>query len=499
LPKKITHRPFAPFESGLLPKLDLTETSAVLKLLITEELMNPIRYARVLAIAALLLVTSENLGRFRAAADDDAPALTGRIVAVGIPGASAISAVGTFLPGGPIHDNATLAAFTQPGKVLDHARIVVGSTSNFGEPVARADQLPGSFLSIDPRGADTLVIPPDFAAGGGQASALGGSVQMYSAQNTAFLNSISSPNAPTANFTGVTNPLGMSINNAFGRLWPANAPYGLAGIGTSTIDDPQGLPLKGAPAPNLIGGVYAGDLTNRVPQVIPGALNAGAVGTAFLGHSPDPVTHTRAVFAVVEADGSIVQEHTQLGLDGLAPAGTISPLLGQEHGSEENPDANNHGATPRLGVLLNYSPTRFLYVSEPFANSIVKIELTDDGKVFHIGNVQRFYSDALNKPIDLAPVVNETSNPNWASNTTLDEGSDFYVANRGNNTIVRMTQDGAVVSVRRVRYAEGRPLEPARLNGIAISPDFTRIWVTVTGPIRGQDGQNGAVLELPTF
>lgn len=130
--------------------------------------MNRIRYGRVLAIAVLLFVGSGNFARFTVAADDDdAPALRGRLVAVGIPGASAISAVGTFLPGGPIHDNATLAAFTQPGRVLDPARIVVGSTSNFGEPLARADQLPGSFLSIDPRGTDTLVVPPDFAAGGG--------------------------------------------------------------------------------------------------------------------------------------------------------------------------------------------------------------------------------------------------------------------------------------------------------------------------------------------
>jgi len=38
------------------------------------------------------------------------------------------------------------------------------------------------------------------------------------------------PGAVTAGFTGVSNPLGLSINNAFGRLWPANAPYGLGGI-----------------------------------------------------------------------------------------------------------------------------------------------------------------------------------------------------------------------------------------------------------------------------
>jgi hypothetical protein len=127
------------------------------------------------------------------------------------------------------------------------------------------------------------VIPPDFASGGGQSSTFGGLVQLYSAGNPAFLNSINNPNAPTAGFTGVSNPLGLSINNAFGRPWPANAPYGLLGIGSSTILDPAGEPLAGAPNPTLIGGVYAGNLTNRVPQAIPGALNTGAVETALLG------------------------------------------------------------------------------------------------------------------------------------------------------------------------------------------------------------------------
>jgi len=62
--------------------------------------------------------------------------LKGRIVALGIAGASAISPVGTFLPGGPIHDNPIFAAYTQPGRILDPVRILVGSTSNFGAPVA---------------------------------------------------------------------------------------------------------------------------------------------------------------------------------------------------------------------------------------------------------------------------------------------------------------------------------------------------------------------------
>jgi hypothetical protein len=112
------------------------------------------------------------------------PVLEGRLVAVGIPRASAVAPVGTFLPGGPIQ--AKFGQYTQPGKILDPKRILVGSTSNFGEPLADRNQLPGSFLSIDPTGGAVLVIPPDFASGGGQSSTPGGLVQLYSAQNPAF-------------------------------------------------------------------------------------------------------------------------------------------------------------------------------------------------------------------------------------------------------------------------------------------------------------------------
>src|SRR5215471_15477925 len=105
-----------------------------------------------ITIAAALLITAIagiNAGKADGEGDDQPP-IRGRIVALGIPGASAISAVGAFLPGGPIHDNPALAAFTMPGRVLDPVRILVGSTSNFGAPVAHAGQLTGSFLSMDP-------------------------------------------------------------------------------------------------------------------------------------------------------------------------------------------------------------------------------------------------------------------------------------------------------------------------------------------------------------
>jgi hypothetical protein len=427
---------------------------------------------------------------------DDIMAVQGRIVAVGIPGASTISGVGTFLPGGPIHDKPNFAAFTQPGKILDPTRILVGSQSNFGAPLANPAQSEGSFLSIDPNGNDTLVVPGDFASADGQATTLGGRVQMYTAQSPAFLNGINNPGAVTAGFTGASNPLGLSINNAFGRLWPANAPFGLEGIGTSTILDPNGVGLAGAPNAQA-GGVFADNLTPRLPsQVIPGALNTGAVGTAFLGHSPD--SSTRAVFSVVLADGSLVQEHTGKAVDGLAVAGTVSPLIGRHHDDDGDRD-EHHGVSPRLGVVFNWEPTRILYVSEPFENRITVMDITDDGMVFHATNVRHFHSPALDKPVDLAPVTIETTDPNFSSNTTLDKNSDFYVANSGNNTIVRMRQDGSVASVRRVRLADGRSLGGGRLNGIATSPDGSRIWVTVTGRLPGTHGEAGAVLELPAF
>ena len=255
----------------------------------------------------------------------------------------------------------------------------------------------------------------------------------------------------------------------------------------------------------MIGGVYAGSLTDRdqvyaSPQIIKGALNTGAVGTALLGPSPDGTC--KAVFAVVTADGAIVQEHTLKGVDGLAPPGTVKPLQGQSW------DRPNHNVEPRLGVLMNpYVPSGApagtvlqLFVSEPFNNTIAVINLvvfgTAPNQVFQTSSVSRIYSFELNMPVDLAPVVIDTDDPMWAGNTTLDEGSDFYVANRGDNTIVRMQQDGTVVAVRRVTVDRG-PLNDVRLNGIATSTDGKKIYVTFTRPV--YSAYQGGVLEMPAF
>jgi hypothetical protein len=482
-------------------------------------------------LGILALVTGIAVIDGKAAWAQGIPRLDARVIAINIPGASAVSQVGTFLPSTPpippVPFTCTLphpipALFpsyiqsTPQSAVLDPKRILVGSRSNFGAPLAVGVGQEGSFLSIDPSGPDSLSVPPNFAQSGNQASTLGGAVQMFSANSPTWLNGVNNPQAKTASYTGVSNPLGLSNNNAFGRLWPANAPTGDSGVGSSSILDPTGQPLSSSPkasAPNfLIGGVYANSLTNRnmvfaPSQVISGSLSTGAVGTAFLGPSPDGTC--RAVFSVVTADGAIVQEHTQKGLDGIAPKGTVKPLLGMSW------DLPNQGVEPRLGVLMNpYTKTQFaawqLFVSEPFNNTIAVINLvvfgTAPNQVFGLStptssSVTRISSPSLKLPVDLAPVRRDADSATWASNTTLDDGSDFYVANRGNNTIVRMSQaTGSVVAIRRVTI-DSIPLDNFAINGIATSvdgatsADASKIYVTFTTPTNLQ----GGLLEVPAF
>jgi hypothetical protein len=466
----------------------------------------------IVALAAGIAVMDGDAARSQAISQ-----IKARVIATGIPGASAISQVGTFLnnPVPPACANPIPNLFPQytvSGAVLDPKRILVGSVSNFGAPGTLGQD--GSFLSIDPSGPGILKVPRNFAQSIPSApppppppfvppiqpSALGGAVQMFSANSPQWLNGVNNPLAKTASYTGVSNPLGLSNNNAFGRLWPANAPFGDSGVGSSSILDPTGLPLASPPAtaPNkLIGGVYVGNQTNRdvvttqLSQVIAGSLSRGAVGTAFLGPSPDGTC--KAVFSVVTADGAIVQEHTLKGLDGIAPAGTVQPLLGRSW------DPPNQAVEPRLGVLMNpyTGAAPQLFVSEPFNNTIAVVSLVIDPSnlVFGLGPVTRIRSPSLNLPVDLAAVQRDADSVTWASNTTLDDGSDFYVANRGDNTIVRVGQHGSVVAVRRVTVEDHGPWDNGSLNGIATSTDGKTIYVTYTGPGRSP----GGVLALPTF
>ena len=101
--------------------------------------------------------------------------------------------------------------------------------------------------------------------------------------------------------------------------------------------------------------------------------------------------------------------------------------------------------------------------------------------------------------MDITPTVPETVSPAFASNSTLAGGADLYVANRGDGTVVRLSQDGRALAVRQVQVPGLGPLGAGRLNGIAVSPDGQRIWMTVSGPIPGYPGLDGAVVEAPAF
>jgi len=198
----------------------------------------------------------------------------------------------------------------------------------------------------------------------------------------------------------------------------------------------------------------------------------------------------RAVFAVLTADGAIAQAHTEFALDGLAPAGTVSPIpIGPAEGSR----------ITRAGMIFNWVPDRILYITDPVRNVITALTLMTDDKVFRLKNARHFAPKELDTPVDLAPVVPEVANPGFSSNTTMAGGSDIYVANRGNGTIVRLRQDGTVVAIRRIVLSGGRDLGPGLLNGIGVSPDAQRIWVTVSGALPDHPGAPGALLELPAF
>jgi sugar lactone lactonase YvrE len=90
--------------------------------------------------------------------------------------------------------------------------------------------------------------------------------------------------------------------------------------------------------------------------------------------------------------------------------------------------------------------------------------------------------------------------PSPICNTTLPAGADFYVANRGNGTIARLQQDGAVVAVRRLQVDGLGLIGPGWVNGIGLSTDGAALYVTLTGPIEvGDRVWRGLLISIPAF
>ncbi|MEP6502473.1 MAG: hypothetical protein ABJD97_04040 [Betaproteobacteria bacterium] len=420
--------------------------------------------------------------------------LTARVIATGLADAQGLQQVGRFHAGGPLASNPEFLLRTQPGRVLDPERVLVAVGNNLGATRAESGQAAGAVLSIDPRVARPVVVAADAAR---LPDADGAPVQVYSAQSQAFTNAHHNAGAATARFGAVAGPRYLSINNAFGRPWIANAPFGLAGDGSESVLDPDGAPLANAPSA-VAGGVFVGALTPRrsVPtavrsdwfgnwwnrrasgQLTPGAIEHGAFGTALLGASPDGSGF--AVFAVVTGSGAIVQVHVQDGVDGLAPAGTIA-IGGQDPGV--------------VGVAFNWSPTRALYVADARRDRLVVLELADDTRHFTLAHTRALVSPWLRRPVDIAAAVPEIANPRFSSHTTLAGGADLYVANRGDGSVLRMAQDGRVLARATIELPGGDRVGADRLRSLAVSADAQRLWLIV----QARAGNDAALVEIPAF
>jgi hypothetical protein len=430
--------------------------------------------------------------------------LHARVVAVGLPGVAGVRQIGRFHRGGPIPANPEFLLSTGTGRVLDPERVMVAVASNFGAPLAYDSHAAGSVLSVDPQRSPgvTLVVPKAFATTGGQSEAAGGAILLYTAQSFAFQNQHNAK-ARTADFTAASGPRYLSINNAFGRPWIANAPFGLLGDGSVTVVDPSGRPLDHAPS-DTGGGVFAGRATDREwipkaqpsswigkalnyrpsPQLTPGSLMRGALGTAFLGPSPDGSGF--AVFAVVTSDGAVVQVHVQDGVDGLAAPGTVGPLS-----SEDDPGV--------IGIAFKWNPERVLYIADAARDRLVLLHLEDDRRHFTLARTTIITSPALKQPVDLVAALPEIANPSFASHTTLAGGSDLYVANRGDGSLLRMSQDGHVLARAEIVVPGLGLLSCDRIRAIAVSADAQRLWLTLQGELPGFAGHDGALIEVSAF
>lgn len=429
--------------------------------------------------------------------------LSARVVATGLPGANGIRQVGRFHSGGPFTANPEFLLQTQPGKVLDPERVLVTVSSNLGAPLANAAHAAGTVLSIDTRpqpGGQPLAIRADFGLHAAQARKAHGPVQIYTAQSPAYLNLRYNAGARTARFTAASGPRYLSINNAFGRPWIANAPFGLTGDGTESVVDPDGSPLANAPS-DPAGGVFAGNTTPRESvakeirnglfasrlnyrpsgQLTPGFLGQGVFGTALLGASPDGSGF--AVFAAATGAGAVVQIHVQDGVDGLAPPGTIAV------------GADDPGV---IGITFKWNPRRVLYLADGLRNRIVLLHLTDDTRQFKVERVSPIDSPLLHHPVDLAAAIPEIANPRFASHTTLAGGSDLYVANRGDGSLLRISQDGKVIARAHVEVPGVGRVGAGQLRSIAVSGDAQRLWLIVQQPGAGPDANN-LLIEVPAF
>ena len=367
--------------------------------------------------------------------------------------------------------------------VLDPARLLVASSSSFGATLSRPAEAPGAVLSLDVSHG-LVTVAPDLATAGGQAASADGLARIYANQDAPFLNSVNNPTAATAALPASSLPLGISINSGNGASLDGQRPDGRQ-RGRDHHRPRSQRRSAGRSAQSRSRAVcFAGDVTNRSSASTEG-LDHGAVATAIITKSSDGPARRSSWPPRPTAASS--RSTSSRASTRCAPAGTFHPLADLSVAATQSmsPDV-----VTRVGMLFNWVPKRIAYVSRSDGDRIVAIDLSDDGTLFVAGAPRFIRSPWFHRPVDLAPAVREVSSDNFSSNTTLGGGSDIYVLNRGDNSIVRINQAGQVLAARRIEAA----LPSFRVNGIAVSENGQTLWVSAV-----MAGGKGVVLQMPAF
>lgn len=230
------------------------------------------------------------------------------------------------------------------------------------------------------------------------------------------------------------------------------------------------------------GGVVQIDLDSGISQVSPPGtlvpllktLNALATQLDPSFSNPDPMSSDLVCDPLLAQIPSVRGEDERL----LAFAGaTVAPDPMMGPGRLATP----LDCDPFLRMGLTYVPaTRTLFVANPLGRSVTSVFLSVSGSasaqglLYQSGRIHLDVGGFLNTPVDVVPVE-----PLPVSTTMATESSDLYVADRGSGTIVRITQSGQFVAVRRPIIA-GQPVAPGTLAGLAISPDGETLYLTLS-------------------
>ena len=225
---------------------------------------------------------------------------------------------------------------------------------------------------------------------------------LHSAERT-ISNRHHNAGARTAPFAAASGPRYISINNAFGRPWIANAPNGADGEGSVSVVDPDGAPLANAPSrrgrrsicwPAYRSRAYAESTAQRMARQAaelsgkrPVDVRRTADGRARNGVSrSSPDGSGFAVFAAVTADGSVVQIHVQDGVDGLAAPSTVSA----GRSIDDYPGV--------IGIAFKWNPDRVLYIADPGRDRLVLLELEDDRRHFTVARTRTISLPGIRPP-----------------------------------------------------------------------------------------------------